>query len=235
MEPEADDEGVEPATPAAPARRTLPLTALLVPIGALVIASNIGSIIAPSLVKNHPLWLLSLTYLMRWQVAATANTAWWSWGAIAFVRLLVPDPFFYLLGRDYGDRALNAIERNVPSIGRSFRQFERLFHRARYPVLFLAPNNPVCLLAGADRMNVRAFAAVNVAGTLTRLVTLRIIGNAVQDQVSAVTGFLDRYKWWFVGLSLGALLLTLLFDRRKGAIADVSGLRELRRELSDEE
>ena len=235
MQPEADDGDADPGKSAESTRRPLPLAVLLIPIGALFVASTIGSIAAPSLVKNHPLWLLSLTYLMRWQVAATVNTTWWSWGGVALMRLLLPDPLFYLLGRDYGDRALDAIERNVPSIGRGFRQFEKLFHRARYPVLFLAPNNPVCLLAGADRMNVRAFAAVNVAGTIARLVALRIIGNAVQDQVAAVTGWLDHYKWWLVGLSLGAFVFTLLFDRSKGAVGDVSGLRDLGRELSDED
>lgn len=231
MQPEADGSDNEIAAKSA---GRIPLLALLVPIGLLIIASNVGSIAAPSLVKDHPLWLLSLTSLMRWQVAATANTDWWSWGLIAFARLIVPDPFFYLLGREYGDRALNAIERNVPSIGRTFRQFERIFHRARYPVIFLAPNNPVCLLAGADRMNVKAFFAVNFAGTIARLFGLRIIGNSIQDQISAVTGWLDQYKWWLVGVSLGAFALTLVIDRRRGAVADVSGLRDLGRELSED-
>ena len=46
------------------------------------------------------------------------------------------------------------------------RQVERWFGRAAYPLVFVAPNNLICLMAGAAGMSVGGFFAVNLAGTV---------------------------------------------------------------------
>ena len=63
------------------------------------------------------------------------------------------------------------------------RRFERGFDKAAYPVVFLAPNNIVCLLAGASGMPIAAFVAVNLAGTLTRLYIIRALGRAFSSPI----------------------------------------------------
>jgi hypothetical protein len=206
-------------------RRVLPV--LIAPIVGLIVANNIGNGGAAAMVEDRPLLLVSLTNLLRWQVATVPETVWWTWAAVCFARLLVADPFFYLLGRFYGDTALAAVSRNVPSIGRTIATIERYFHRSRLPVVFVAPNNTVCLLAGADRMNVARFAAANLAGTVTRLLIVRLAAPFVEDQIKAFNRFMGDYKWWFVGVSVAVLALGSFGGRGKGS----GGFRKVSQDL----
>ena len=215
--------------PAAKPKRGL-LAAIVVPIVGLIIAGNIGGFSSAALIKDNPLLLVTLSPLLRWQVATVPETVWWSWAAVCFVRLLVADPLFFLLGRFYGDSALAAVSRNVPSLGRTVAQIEKLFHKARVPVVFVAPNNAVCLLAGADRMNLARFMAANVAGTVTRLALVRSFAPFFEDQIRGFNSFLDRYKLWIVPLSIALFVVSTLVDRRKGGGG--GGYRKMSEELS---
>ena len=69
-----------------------------------------------------------------------------------FLRLVVADPLFYFLGLFYGDAAIRWIERKAGDGATLIIWFEKAFHKARYPIVLIAPNNPVCLLAGATGM-----------------------------------------------------------------------------------
>lgn len=207
------------------------LAALVVPIVGLIIAGNVGGFSSAALIKDNPLLLVTLSPLLRWQVATVPETVWWSWAAICFARLLVADPLFFLLGRFYGDSALAAVSKNVPSLGRTVGQIEKLFHKARMPVVFVAPNNAVCLLAGADRMNLARFMAANVAGTVTRLALVRSFAPFFEDQIKGFNSFLDRYKLWIVPLSIALFVVSTLVDRRKGG--GTGGFRKLTEELSE--
>ncbi|HEX8582256.1 MAG TPA: hypothetical protein VF640_08000, partial [Acidimicrobiales bacterium] len=87
-----------------PPRRLLPL--LVVPLVALVIASNVGDALAPTLVNEHPVWLMALNARNRNLVLATPYLDAWSYYIVATLRLLVSDPLFYVLGIWYGDGAV---------------------------------------------------------------------------------------------------------------------------------
>jgi hypothetical protein len=56
-----------------PPRRLLPL--LVVPLVALVIASNVGDALAPTLVNEHPVWLMALNARNR-NLVLVVNTSW---------------------------------------------------------------------------------------------------------------------------------------------------------------
>jgi membrane protein DedA with SNARE-associated domain len=219
-----------PTLPAEPPRRALPL--LLVPIGLLVVASNLASVFYATLVERHPLWLLGLSSINRYLALVTPHTDVWSYFLVGGLRLLVADPFFYLLGYWYGDRALHALERRVPSVGVYYRQIERLFERARYPAVFLAPNNPICLFAGAARMNPVGFMVANVAGTIARLALIRAVGNVFGSPIRSFTGFLDDWKWPLLAVSAVILVLGVARDRRAGRTA-IGGLLKVGEELSE--
>ena len=80
--------------------------------------------------------------------------------ASATLRLTLSDPLFYLLGYWYGDAALVWMERRSPARGASMlRAVERWFGKASYPLVFLAPNNYICLFAGAAGMPLPVFLA----------------------------------------------------------------------------
>ena len=71
-----------------------------------------------------------------------------SYYVVATVRLLLSDPLFFLIGYWYGDTALTWMEQRTKTYGSMLRQWERWFHKAAYPLVFIAPNNVICLFAG---------------------------------------------------------------------------------------
>ena len=219
-----------PTIPLTAPRRALPL--LLVPIGALIVASNVANVTYANLVEAHPLWLLGLSSINRYLALVTPHTAVWSYALVGGLRLLTPDPLFYLLGYWYGERGMHAIEARLPSVGTYYRQFERLFRRASYPVVFVAPNNPVCLFAGAARMNPLGFTVANVAGTAARLALIRVLGNVFGSPIKATTGWLDHWKWYLLAVSAVAVAVSLIGDHRRGR-SQLGGLRRLHDELAE--
>jgi len=123
------------------------LPALLTGVGILLVASNVGNLFYATLVVRHPAVLLALTSTNRVLVGVTNQLDAVSYYGIGFVRLLVADPLFYLLGLFYGDAAIRWIERKMGDGAASIIWFEKAFNKARYPIVLVAPNNPVCLLA----------------------------------------------------------------------------------------
>jgi membrane protein DedA with SNARE-associated domain len=198
----------------------------------MVIASNLANVVYATLITSHPLWLLSLSSTNRYLAAVTPYTALWSYALVGGLRLLAPDAFFYLLGYWYGDQGVHAVERRLPSVGTAYRSVERVFRRARYVVVFVAPNNPVCLFAGADRMHPVGFAVINVAGTIARLALIRALGNVFESPIRAVTELLDRWKWYLLAISAVVVLGGALIDRRRGR-SELGGLRSLGEDLAE--
>jgi membrane protein DedA with SNARE-associated domain len=109
---------------------------------------------------------------------------------------------------------------------------EKAFNKARYPIVLIAPNNPVCLLAGATNMPVPVFLALNAAGTVGRLYLARLFGKAFTAPIAAVTGFLDRYRWPILAISLAAFALQSLLKRKEGVPpGELGALAELKHEI----
>ena len=96
------------------------------------------------------------------------------------------------------------------------RTLERWFSRHGYVVVFIAPNNPVCLLAGAAAMPVMAFVAANVAGTITRLVLIRVLGDLFDGPLDAVRDFIATYRIPLLAVGFAAVAITVWSDRRRG-------------------
>lgn len=224
----------EPA-PEASDRRPPPrwvLPVLLTCVGILVVASNVGNIFYATLVERHPALLLSLNSTNRVLVGVTNMLSTPAYYGIGFIRLLVADPLFYLLGLFYGDAAIRWIERKMGDGAASIIWFEKAFNKARYPIVLLAPNNPVCLLAGATRMPVPVFLTLNAVGTVGRLYLARLFGKAFIAPISAVTGFLDRYRWPILAASLALFALQSALKRRQGKpTGELGSLAELKSEI----
>lgn len=188
------------------------LTLLVTPIIGLVIASYVGTALSPKLVVNHPTWLLALDSRNRHlllTVGAGIDPA--PYFTIAFVRLLLSDPLFYVLGYRYGDGALRWIERKTGDVG-YIRLVEKWFAKARYVLVALMPNNLICTLAGAVHMRPRVFLALNLSGTLVRLGFFWFLGKALADPLDAVLDFIQR---WQNPLLIAAIVLVALNAFRK--------------------
>lgn len=211
-----------------PSRRVLSL--VVAPLIVMVVASNTAYFVWPSLVDTHPLLLICLSAQNRYLALTSNQLDPLPYYGVGFVRLVLPDPLFYLLGLWYGARAIDWMEKRMPSLGMSLRYLERGFAKARHVVVFVAPNNPVSVLAGAAAMPARVFALLNIGGTITRLVLIRLLGNVFQGPIDAVLGFVRDYRWYLIGASVLLTLVSTLADRRGGG--ELGALRHLSEDLA---
>lgn len=230
----ADSTVVEPphSTRPAPGRRTLVLIAT--PLVLLTIAANVGDALAPTLVDTHPLLLIALNARNR-NLALTTNLLdTIPYYTVGFVRLVVSDPLFYLLGWFYGDAAVKWVERNTRTLGETLRWVERRFGRFGVPLVFAMPNNWICLFAGASGMRPAVFIAANVSGTLVRLYVIRVLGNVFSEPIDWLLEFIADYRLPLLALSVGVVLFTVASERRSGR-GELSGLSTIPEELEGQE
>lgn len=175
-----------------PSAHTLKL--LAIPIVALIVLSNVGDALAPKLVDTHPLQLLAMNARNRNLILVTNNLDATSYYVVGTLRLLVSDPLFFLIGYWYGDTALAWMDRRTKTYGQMVRQVEGWFGHAAYPLVFLAPNNFICLFAGAAGMSVAGFFVANVSGTIARLYLIRRLGEAFEAPIDDVLGFIGDHR-----------------------------------------
>ncbi len=204
---------------------------------ALVIAAQVGDALAPSLVDRHPLLLIILNARNRNLALTTVNLDAVSYYVVGTIRLMISDPLFYLLGWFYGETAIRWMERRTPTYGRLMRRFESAFRKAAYPLIFIAPNNPICLLAGASGMRPITFFALNLSGTLARLYAIRWIGDVFSDPIESILGFIQDYRIPLLVLTVSLVGWTFMREWRRGSTEVASlahldeGLEEAREDL----
>src|ERR687897_2361334 len=197
-----------------PSRRAL--TAIVVPLVTLVVLGYVGDASAATLVDRHPAWLIALNARNRNLALATNYLDAWTYYGVGTARLLVSDPLFFLLGYWYGDAAVSWMERRTKTWGQMLRQFEQWFGKAAYPIIFIAPNSYVCLFAGAAGMPLRAFFAVNIAGTVARLWLVRRFGEAFEAPIDDLVGWIGDHRIPLLVLSVGLVVLSIVMEARKG-------------------
>ncbi|MBI2710515.1 MAG: hypothetical protein HYX34_12600 [Actinobacteria bacterium] len=212
----------ERAGPPSHGARNLAIGAVI----AFTAAAWIGDSLASYLFDRHPALLILLNARNRNLVLTQRYLDWWSFFGIGLVRLVISDPLFFVLGRWYGDAAVRWTERKSPTYGPMFRTAERWFGTASYPLVALAPNNFICLFAGASGMSVPVFAALNVGGTVGRLTLLWFVGDVFSDPLNAVQGFIAARRLPLFVLSTALLAFTIWRDRRSGQ-DDIEVLRGL--------
>lgn len=218
-----------------PARRPRHhLVLITAPIIVLLIASNLGNALFPSLVTNHPLLLIALNPSNRNFIFVAGRVDPFSYYLVGTVRLLAPDPFFFLLGRWYGEAAILWMERRTPTYGQLMRTLERWFAKARWPLVTTIPNNPVCLLAGASAMAVTVFVVLDVVGTIGRLVLLRVVGRAFQAPIDWLLHLISEYRLPLLALTIAAVGFSMVREWRAGT-SEIEQLIELDPEQFDDQ
>lgn len=228
-DPPADERADEARRPR-PSRRKL--VATITPIVALIICSNIGDALTTTWAEEHPLALIALNSRNRVLVLTTNQLDAVSYYVVGTIRLLLSDPLFFLLGRWYGDTAIRWIEERSPTYGQLARQAERGFSKAAYPLVLVAPNQWICLLAGAAGMSVVAFLALNIVGTVGRLYLIRMLGETFEAPIDDVLGFFRDYR---LPLLLGSVVLVVVFawnEARRGK-GDIGAIRDLEHEIEE--
>ena len=205
---------------------------VVAPLIGLFVAAQVGDAIAPSIVDKHPLWLVALNSRNRNLILTANNVDPVVFFVVATVRLLVSDPLFYLLGYWYGDAAVQWMEHRSRSIGSGMRQLEGWFKYASYPLVAIAPNNFICLLAGSSGMSPPVFLGLNVLGTIGRVLLIMWLGETFEKPIDWVLDFIKDYRWYLTGLSVLVVGVTLWREFRTGT-TEVSGLLDLEETQDD--
>jgi membrane protein DedA with SNARE-associated domain len=220
-------------SPAAVARRRpsrRQVTLLAVPLVALVVMNYVGDALAPTLVDTHPALLIALNARNRNLALVTNSLDPWTYYGIGTARLLASDPLFFLLGYWYGDAAVTWMERRTVTWGQLLRRIEQWFGKAAYPLIFIAPNNYICLFAGAAGMPLRAFFAVNLAGTLTRLWLIRLVGEAFESPLDDLVNWIGDNRIPLLIASVALVIASIALEARRGE-TEVEALAHLDDEL----
>ncbi len=208
---------------------------LVGPLIVLVIASYVGDALAPTLVDKHPLLLVALNARNRNLVLVTNELEAWSYYLVGTVRLLAADPLFYLLGYFYGDAAVRWAERRSRTFGGVLRSAERFFQKASYPLVLLAPNNPICLFAGASGMSPPVFFALNITGTIGRLIIIRWVGDIFSSPIDALLGFIREYRLPLTALTVVVTGFLIWSESRGEGESELEALVRLEDELEEVE
>jgi membrane protein DedA with SNARE-associated domain len=96
--------------------------------------------------------------------------------------------------------------------------------------VFLAPNNFICLFAGAAGMSIPTFLALNITGTIARLWMIQVVGDIFADPINDVLKFVQDYRVPLLILSVAIVLLTIWNERRQGG-GEIESLAHLEEEL----
>ena len=190
-----------------------------------VSAINLGAVAASSwLLANHPLLLIALDARNRYLVLATPlieNGTMLI--VVASCRRLIADPAYFALGRMIDDEAAVWTTSKVLPLnraGRAFRLIETGFKRASWPLVFIAPGLPVCLLAGASGMSVRVFAFLNVTGTVTLVAITRWLSQRASSPLIEIGAWNARNQVVLTGLLVSVALVGLVQATRRARSAE---------------
>jgi membrane protein DedA with SNARE-associated domain len=227
----SEDDGA----PEPPARRRLnkrALSLIVAIIIILVIGGWVGDASAAYLVDHHTLWLIALNARNRNLVLVVNQVDALPYYVVGTVRLLLSDPLFYILGYFYGDAGIKWMERQAPTYGRMMRSAERWFGVAAYPLVFIAPNNYICLFAGAAGMSIPVFLILNVTGTVFRLWIIQVIGNVFDKPIDSIISFIQDYRVPILIASVVLVLFTIWNERRQGE-SEIEALAHLEEELEE--
>lgn len=210
------DDAAPAGTDAAPDedRPRLPrkkLVLIVAPIVILAIVGTITTALTPALAAKHPLLLIALEARNRNLVLAR-RVDFLPFLLVASFRRTLTDPLYYLLGYYYGDRAVRWLEVKA-GMGSYARLMERVFQKASYFAVFFFPGAIVCALAGVIRMRFPVFLALNIAGTLAAVVSLKLFGDAISGPVESLIGFFDRNLLTTTIVSVVLVALSVVLGR----------------------
>lgn len=220
----APDSAIDPEVPPLDPRRRPPrwvLPTALVPMISVLVAGWVAGSVWPEWHRTHPLALIALSPINRFLLLTTNRLDLVSYLSVGLGRHLFPDPFFYLLGYWYGGRALKWVSEGnafaTRLVGPHGHGLEDPAHRKiLYPLAFFMPNNWVSLFCGAARIPIPAFIALNVSGTLARLVLCRWLGNVFASEITSISNFIGRYQWPITGISIVIVLIGMAIQLRPG-------------------
>jgi len=198
----------------------------------VVVVGTLGNMFHPTLLRDHPLWLVAMEPRNRFLLLVAAKVDFVPFLVVATVRRLVSDPLFFLLGYLYGNAGVRWIERRLGDDVGIVRAVERGFSKAAPVMVFLFPGALVCVLAGATGMSPVVFLALNLAGTVTVVTLLYRFAEVFDGPLGAVNRFYGDNARLLTVLSIVAVVVWAWSQRRRGR-SDLRSISAIEKELAD--
>ena len=230
LQPEPVPEPTPEPDKPRPSRRSLYL--LLTPIIILTALAYVGDALSPTLVNEHPVWLIMLNTRKRYLALTSTHIDPVTFFAVGLTRQIMVDPLYFLLGRRYGDAGVRWLERKLGEGAAGVTVFEDWFKKAAYPMVAIAPNAIISVLAGASKMKTSVFLALNLGGTIVTLILLRAFGDVFSGPLDSVLDFLHRYQWQLTIISVVLVAVQVVMSKKAGR-SELESVSTLEKELED--
>lgn len=193
-----------------------PLT--LVAFVGLVVCTNVAGAIWARLLETNPEALLLLSSRNRYLVLAlgadVSPVAYWG---IGFVRIAIAFVVCHMIGRAYSATALQWFTRYLGVTPEALDGFNRGYQRAHWVIIpFFAGSNLVAAISGVYRTSLARLAVLLSIGILGRLLLIWWLAQIFDEELESLVSWLQRYSWWFVGISVGLVLLVNARNFRRG-------------------
>jgi len=184
-----------------------PLT--LVAFVTLVIATNIASAVWARWVDTNPEGLLVLSSRNRYlALTLAAGVPIGTYVVIAFARIGAAFLVCHMIGRAYHDDAIGWFRKYLGVSQEAVDSFNRGFARAEWVLIpFFAGSNIVAALSGVHRTPPVRLAVLLSIGIAGRLALMWWLARTFESQLVDFLGWLQRYQWWAVGISIAIVLL----------------------------
>lgn len=163
----------------------------------------------PRLLRDHPLLLISLSSRYRYLLLTRDRISAVPQVIIGVLRNLASDPIYWAAGWFYNDKVLELFRKSLGRGGVIIEKTEGWFQKYGDAIVFLTPSPFVCALAGASRMRPARFWATNIAGTVSMMVAIRVIGSTIDGPIKAFLRFNERYNKYLLALSLAAVIFVV--------------------------
>lgn len=184
----------------------------------LVVCTNIAGATWAKLLESNPETLLLLSSRNRYLVLALgADVSSFAYWGIGFARIAAAFLICHLIGRAYSTTALTWFVKYLGVTPEALEQFDRAFDKAEWFIVpFFAGSNLIAALSGIHRTPPRRLAALLTIGIIGRLVLIWWLAQLFDEQLTEFVGWLQRYSWWLVGISVAVVLLVNVRNFRKG-------------------
>lgn len=185
----------------------------------LVIGTNVAGAIWAKLLTSSPETLLLLSSRNRYLVLALgADVSLIGYWVIGFVRIAVAFVVCHLIGRAYADDALRWFIKYLGVTPEALDQFNRWFAKSEWAIIpFFAGSNLIAALSGVHRTPWARLAVLLSIGIVARLVLFWWLAQIFDDELESFVGWVQRYSWWAVGISVVLVVAVNARNFRRGA------------------